>query len=100
MASLEFVVVEVCPEHAGAIVIKAGEVFWYFAWSVDGDDLACDGVFVFEPGVPDGFAIDLEMFGDGVAELEGGELLFLDEEEDVITFADGVVEGDFFDEEI
>ena len=50
-------------------------------------DLACDGVFVFEPGVPDGFALDLEMASDGIAELECGEFSFFEEEEDVIAGA-------------
>ncbi len=76
------------------------EVFGGLAGGVDGDDLAGDRVLVLEPGVPDGAAFDLEVARERIAELEGGEFALLDEEEDVLAFASGVVEGDFFNEEI
>ena len=100
MSAFELVVVDINPEDAGAVVYEAGEIFGGLAGCVDRDDLSGDGVLVFEPGVPDFVSFDLEVSGEGVAELEGGEFFFFDEEEDVFALAGGVVEGDFLDEEI
>ncbi len=100
VASLEFVGVEVHPQHGEFFVLEGWEVFWSFSRRVDGEDLLGDRVFVFESGVSDGAFGDFEVPRDDVDELEGGESSFFDEEVDVLAVSGGLVEGDLLDLEV
>lgn len=100
VATLEFVGVEVDPLDGEFVVLEGGEVFWGFAWGVDGEGLLGDRVLVFESGVSDGSAVDLEMTREDVAELERGHASFFDVHVDVLPGPGGLVEGEFLDEEV
>lgn len=106
VTGFEFVAVVVGPEDADLVVDEHREVFDLFARDVDGDDLARDGVLVLEPGVADVHAADVEVLGDDLDHLRGGEAGLLHEHGDVLGAGGaaggtgGFVGGDLIDEEV
>lgn len=71
-----------------------------FGCADDGEDLAGDGVCVFEAGIADVALVDVEGAGDFVDCVEGCGADLFDFAIDVFALAGGFIEGDFLDEEV
>lgn len=100
VAALEFVGVQIDPLDGEFVVAQRWEILRGLSRRVDGDDLLCDRVLVFESGVSDGSLPDFEVTRDDVAELERGEPSFFDEHIDVLAVPYRLVERELSDEEI